>query len=271
MAQTLEQLRTALAWSVSRMFTGTATGGTTTTLIDVAGLPRFTETDALQGGRIYIVTTTDGLAPVGESRRIQTYTTGTQTITVDRAFTAAVGAGDLYEIYLAPLTMEQWNHCINTAIRRAWPSLFIPAIQLVAPTGALSYELSSVVDRVLDAEIGFSGALAGYPSQELLDWYTVGISGDMTLELSRPVPSSVDMTLRVLCAVRFDELAAGNSTMLDEEYIMDAARAQFYQMMADASRQSDRGSYLQLMAHWQERAKARRQELALELWPPEEE
>lgn len=271
MTRTLEQLRTELARSVSRLFTGTATGGGATTLIDTAGLLRYTETDTLQGAYLYIHTTTDGLAPQGESRRIQGYVVATQTITVDRAYSAAVGAGDLYEIYLAPLVLDQWDQCINEAIRTAWPTLFTPAVQLLTPSGGYSYRLSPFADRVLDAEVAFGGTLAGYPSQELVEWYTSGNAGALTLELTRPVQAYADMTIRVLCAVRFDELAVGEATHLDTQYILDTARSRFYQYMSDASRQSERGSFLQLMAHWQEKAAARRKELASMLWGVEGE
>ena len=265
MTQTLEQLRTALAWAVSRMFAGTATGGSTTTLIDTSGLERYTETDALKGALLYISDTDDGLAPEGESRRIQSFNITTNTITVDRAFGAAVESGDTYEIYLAPLSLDQWDGCVNDAINDAWPDLFSPATEDVSPTGALTYALSSAADRVIGAEVTFGAALAGYPSQRLDQWYTAGTPGALTLKLSRPVPSSANMTIRVLTGQRYDELAAGESTALDEQYILDAGRARFYQRMADASRQSERGTFLQLMAHWQEKAAARRRELALAL------
>jgi hypothetical protein len=83
------------------------------------------------------------------------------------------------------------------------------------------------------------------------------------------------MTIRVLTGQRYDELAAGESTALDPQYLMDAARVQFYQRMADASRSSDRGNFLQLMAHWQEKAEERKRTLAAAMMgyqrPPEKE
>ena len=257
MAQTLEQLRTALALAVSRLFSGTATGGTTTTLIDTSGLQRYTETDTLAGAYLYIEDTTDDLAPEGESRRIESYNASTQTITVDRAFSAAPESDDTYEIYLAPLTLDQWDGCINDAIKGAWPELFTPATEDVTPDGSDSHNLSANADRVLGAEITFSGSYAGYPAQPLLQWYTTGDPGSLVLKLSRPVPST-DRTIRVLTGQKFDALAAGESTSLDPQYVIDAARVQFYQRMADASRQSDQGSFLRLMAHWQEKAAERK-------------
>lgn len=262
MAESLEALRTALAESVARLFSGTATGGTTTTLIDTDGLDRFTETDALKGALLYISDTTDDLAPEGESEFIKSYNATTNTLTLYRALTAAPGAGDTYEIYLAPLDLAQWDQCINDAIKGAWPEVFTPATEDVAPTGALTYALSAAADRVLGAEITFGVNLIGYPSQPLLQWYSVGNPGSLSLKLSRPVPNSIDMTIRVLTGQKYDELAAGESTALDPAYLLMAARVQFYQRMADASRQSDRGGFLQLMAHWQEKAEQRKAELA---------
>lgn len=266
MSKTLEQLRTELAQAVARHFEGTATGGTTTTLIDTGGLARWTADDALKGALLYISTTTDSLAPQGESRRIEAYDESTSTITVSVAFSAAPASGDTYEIFLAPLTLDQWDGAINDAIRDAWPELFIPAIEEVTPTGALSYDLNAATDRVLGAELVFASALAGYPGEDLLQWYTVGEAGDITLMLSRPVPSSSDMTIRCLVGLRFDELTAGQSSVLDMQYIIDAARSRLYQRLADASRQSDRGTYLQLMAHWQGKGEQRLQRLASILW-----
>lgn len=266
MTKSLEELRTELARAVGCYFAGTATGGTTTTLIDTAGLPRWAEADALKGAYLYISDTTDEGAPEGEWRRIQGFAVTTWVITVDRAFSVAPGAGDTYEIYLAPLTLDQWDQCVNAAIRSAWPQLFTPSTEEVAPTGALTYNLSAAADRVLGAEVTFKGSLAGYPAQPLFEWYVTGTPGALVLNLSHPVPNdSTNMAIRVVTGLQFDELAAEGTTSLDPQYIMDAGRAAFYQLMADASRQSDRQGYLQRMAHWQDQAKDRRLELATAL------
>lgn len=262
MSKTLEELRTELAGAVSRLFTGTATGGSTTTIVDAYGLTRFDENNALLGALAYIKDTTDDLAPEGEARHVYAYSATAYTITVDRAFSLTVGAGDIYELYLAPLELEQWDGCINDAIRSAYPELLETATLDTNPTGANTYAMASTVDRVLGAEITFKSALVGYPSQPLPQWYTSGEPGDLDLHLSRPVPTSSDMQIRILTGTRYAELAAGESTDLDPQYILDAARVQFYQRMADASRQSDRGGFLQLMAHWQEKAEQRKLALA---------
>lgn len=266
MGLTGDQLRIDLAKSVGRYFNGTATGGTVQTLIDINGLDRWTETDALKGALLYIIDTGDAGAPWGESEFIKAYDVATNTITLYCPMTASIDSGDHYAIYLAPLDFEGWNDCVDDAILSAWPEVFTPATEDVSPTGALTYALSAAADRVLGAEITFKSALAGYPSQPLLQWYTTGEPGALTLKLSRPVPSSSDMTIRVLTGQKYDALGGGGTpTNLDPVYILMAARANFYQRMADASRQSDRGGFLQLMAHWQEQATQRKAALGAAL------
>jgi hypothetical protein len=77
---------------------GTATSGSLTTVVDTNIL---TQTDNYwrdRVGRIFIKTTTNGLAPEGESRRIASSTQSTKTVTVELPFSAAVEAGDTYGI-----------------------------------------------------------------------------------------------------------------------------------------------------------------------------
>lgn len=77
---------------------GTATGGSTTTVIDTAKLTQVDNYWRDRVGRINIKTTTDTLAPQGESRRISASTQSTSTVTVELPFSAAVQAGDTYGI-----------------------------------------------------------------------------------------------------------------------------------------------------------------------------
>jgi len=67
----------------------------------------------LPQAEIYIRTTTDGLAPIGERRDITTYVVGT--VTVTDVFTADVGAGDTYSIH-AEFPRDEVVEAINMAI-----------------------------------------------------------------------------------------------------------------------------------------------------------
>jgi hypothetical protein len=268
MAKTLEALRTELAQRVARYVTGTATGGSTTTIIDTGGLAHFTEDDALKGARAYIADTTDEAAPEGEDRHITGYTAATKTITVSEVFSAAVGAGDIYEVYLAPLTLEQWALAINLAIQGSWPAIWRRVYDSIVITGAASYFLDTGVDEVDSVEVIPTFGKAGLYGREIPRqfWHVEGQPGSLTLYLQRPIATTNDLEIHVFYKARFAELAAGESTSLDPGYLLAAARAEWYGMMADAARgQADVARYLQLMNHWQEIAERRKYELAATL------
>ncbi len=268
MAEYLKDLRTRLAREVSRLVSGTATGGTTTTIIDTAGLNRYTETDALKGAIAYIKAA-GGAAPEGQWRWITAFAPATDTLTVDRAFTATVEAGDTYELYLAPLELEQWNDAINQAILDAWPEVYDVEYLDIVPTGADNYALNANTLAVLRVEVvaKVGGALQGRHGQILSSslWQVQGVPPDLRLWLLRPVRSTADLTIRTWTKQRYPEITTA-TTAIDLAYLMAAAKANWYGMMADAARvQADQSSFLQLMNHWQQVAATRKTELRMML------
>ncbi|MFC1995671.1 hypothetical protein ACFLVM_02200 [Chloroflexota bacterium] len=74
---------------------GTATGGSTTTLVDIYTLTH--ADDYWNGYVVHIVITTDGLAPQGERQAVTDFVQSTRTLTTN-AFTVAIGAGDIYTL-----------------------------------------------------------------------------------------------------------------------------------------------------------------------------
>jgi len=91
---------------------GTATGGSKTTVVDTAALTQ--ADDYWNGRRIYITSTTDGLAPQGESRKIADFVNSTKTITVEMALSAAAESGDTYQIAIWPDSV--YNALIKAAL-----------------------------------------------------------------------------------------------------------------------------------------------------------
>ncbi len=91
---------------------GTATGGSKTTVVDTAALTQ--ADDHWNSRRIYITSTTDGLAPQGEGRKIADFANSTKTITLEMALSAAVEAGDTYQIAIWPDSV--YNTLIKAAI-----------------------------------------------------------------------------------------------------------------------------------------------------------
>ena len=264
-AKALEVLRADLARSMGRFFTGTATGGAVGTIIDTSGLARYTETDALKGALAYI-RTAGAAAPEDEARWISAFNAATQTISVDRDFTAAVAASDIYEVYRGPLTKEQWDEAINLAIREAWPTVYEQAEQEVVSTGATEYALANTVEDVIAVNV-FGTAASDYadmPMQRLPGnlWTTTGVVGaSLKLQLV-PYVDSTSKTFQVIHATRYAELAADGTTTLDYPYLIMAAQSNAYQMLAgEAGSQASAGQYLQLMNHWGQKAEQRKMAL----------
>jgi len=79
---------------------GTATGGSKTTVADTAALTQ--ADDYWNGRKIFITATTDGLAPQGEGRKIADFVNSSKTAILEMAFSAAVEAGDSYQIAIWP-------------------------------------------------------------------------------------------------------------------------------------------------------------------------
>lgn len=272
MSKSLEELRQDLARDLGVYFTGVATGGAVGTVIDTAGLTHFGVNDSLIGALVYIYDTTDELAPEGESAWATDYVAATSTITVLPQFTVAVGAGDTYELYLSPLDLESWNQAINQAIRDAWPEVWGWRKVAIIPTNEGQYQFDANVEGVMAVYIRPQGDIAdiwGFPSEPLVagvNYVIHGIPGS-SLKMEMLTPGALDMgRILVFYKFRHPELAEGESTALDYPYIMAAAKANAYQMLAaHSASQSGNASYLQLMNHWQTVAEARKAKLAAEL------
>ena len=281
MARSLEVARSELAGAVGRYLTGTATGGAVGNVIDTNGLAHLTEEDALVGGIVYIREDTVGAAPEGEWRRVDAFDEAAQQIDVEYNFTAAVGAGDTYEVYKAPLVLEDWDAAINAAISSAWPEVWERGVHVVEdltrwPVFALPAGAEDVLEVWL---VPWSGT---EPSDDGLDpaqwikwdrgfsaarvprgaWRVEGTPGtDLNLRvMGRAAPDG--FRLEVIYKGRYAELGEGEETALDWGYLLAAARAEVYQRLADASGlQADRSAELQLMNHWQQVAEARKEAL----------
>jgi hypothetical protein len=275
MSKTLEELRADLARDAQLFFTGAAstagTVGPPSTIIDTLGLGAlYTETDALVPALAYIRDAAGTAAPEGESGWVTAYNVTTEQVSVEPALSVAVSAGDIYELYLVPLSLADWNKCINEAIQQAWPKVWSRERYEVASAGTDEYDLSAAtpdVHEVLGVNVVMGGDYAGapitpYPRSQ---WTTTEDPITMQLELRVPIPTA-DRTLQVVYKARYPELAAGESTDLDYGYIMEAALSNLYAMLAGGAgpeAYSDR--YLALVPYHRERATIKLDELATAL------
>ena len=108
---------------------GTATGGTTATIIDT--VHRDEPDDFFQNtspvSRAYIRTTTDGATPIGEERKAIDFVNSSATLTVAPVYSVAPAAGDTYVI----MRLFRWaelREAINSAIDQVKSEVLIPKI-----------------------------------------------------------------------------------------------------------------------------------------------
>jgi len=102
-------------------FSCTSAGSTTTavnTNFNAVGKPQYRDGDkSLILGTLMVISTTDGLAPQGEYQRISAYTESTGTVTVDTAFTAAPGDGDVCRVVHNQFKIEELVAMANAALQ----------------------------------------------------------------------------------------------------------------------------------------------------------
>jgi hypothetical protein len=124
MATTLADLIEAVAGQLGHTRRSTATGGTTTTIVDTATL--IENDDYWIGHYAFLVADAagEGAAPEGEERAVTDFDRATATLTVDPAFTAAVGSGDTYA--LLPARRADVKRAINAAIEEAGETWLVP-------------------------------------------------------------------------------------------------------------------------------------------------
>jgi len=131
----------------------TATGGSTTTVVDTTN--RTEADDYWNESWVYIRTTTDGNAPQGEERKVTDFTASSDTLTVAPAFSAAVESGDTYWLFKR-FRFEEYKRAINAAIRSCWPYFFEKKVDedtLVVCDDTLKYTLPSGVKRLAQVYI----------------------------------------------------------------------------------------------------------------------
>ena len=268
MAESLAALRAAVARETGLLISGTATGGSTSTIIDINRLAEYDELGAFRRTLAYIRTDAGGAsaAPEGEARFVTAYSGQNKQLTVAPVFSAAVAAGDTYEVYLAPFEIATWNQAVNLAIREAWPQVYGREISDVTATGSDSYSLPNSAEELLAVLVIMADEWVGFPGQLIPPnaYQVTGTPGsDLYCRFLNTVPAN-RRTVRFITKARFGELATNATTTdLDREYIVAAAAAHMYQALAgEAGGQADAARYVQLMAHWQQVAGQRKQELA---------
>ena len=150
MSSTLASITKLLAEIITDVTTGTATGGSTTTLVDTA---RTEVDDYWNNGCIWITSGTYS----GNSRSVSDITASSDTVTWTTAFAGNIVAGVTYAI--CPGLPEGFSQSVlRNSINAALAQVYLPAYNVATTTVAnqMSYTLPSGVDRIRRVEIATS-------------------------------------------------------------------------------------------------------------------
>lgn len=159
---------------MGEMATGTATGGSKTTIIDTVN--RVESDDHWNGGTALIVTDAGGAsaAPQGEWGYITDFTSSSATFTISTLSTA-VAAGDVYAAIPPRFSLDRIRNAINTALS----GILIPAFNSTALDTAdnqTEYTLPAAVTRNNLRQVWYQTNTDDADDNEwyeLRDWYVI--------------------------------------------------------------------------------------------------
>lgn len=203
MSYTLLTLRQELARSTGGLIQGTATGGSTTTLIDTNLLDsgEFAD-DHLNGADIYITDTTDDLAPKGEVRYVTDFVQSTGVVTVGKAFTVAPAAGDTYDVYLR-YTKDDLDTALMLGVKdwRLVTTLTLSSNVAEYSLSATALHRAEQVQSVWLRETTDTQS----PYEQVSNWRVWDNAGTLTLEFS-DVNFDGNTSCRVVYEARYDQM-----------------------------------------------------------------
>ena len=275
MSETLAVTRAAVSKRAQEFLQGTATGGSTSTVIDVNGL---TAPDSYWDEAVVLVTSgaNDGL-----QRRVQTFTAATSTLTVYSAFTGAVASGVTYELYRR-FTPGDIDVAINRALNIAAPD-FREKVRAVATTTAdtLQYAFPTGPDLMDKGLVGVEyttstdAAYLTWPNQRLSpDQYEViedfnGSASIKTLQL-RFNPAT-NARLRFVYDGALGAVATSSDVIrLDRpelEWLYTQSVAELWRIEASRNTDANRKASVEELARWEANADRLRRQLAPERAP----
>jgi hypothetical protein len=147
---TLFEVLVQTARALEALHENSATGGSTTTIVDTKLTILGWNDDDFNGGTAFIIRDAGGAgaAPENESRFITDYVASTGTVTVD-AFSAAVAAGDWYGVTLNRYPRGAMVSKINEALRELGDVPTVDTTSLTTLSNTLEYALPVAAKRDL--------------------------------------------------------------------------------------------------------------------------
>jgi hypothetical protein len=207
---TLNDLIMTIARRYGNAANGTATGGTTTTLVDTAGLFHPDHTWA----NFYLYQATG--ANAGVERLVTDSVQSTKTLSLDPALSNVVAAAVEYQVL--PIQRQYFVDAINEAIRRAddtW--MQVKQDESLSLSTAQEYTLPSDLILLLGVYIGIPGntvAWSPYTGYEVI-MPTAGTPKLHLRNIPQPftIPTSSNTTIRLIYAANPSMLTTGAGTL----------------------------------------------------------
>lgn len=273
MSETLAETRAAVSKRAQEFLQGTATGGSTTTVIDVNGL---TSPDSYWDESVILITsgTNNGL-----QRRVQTFTAATSTLTVYSAFTGAVASGVTYELYRR-FTPGDIDTAINRALNIAAPD-FREKVRAVATAtqDTLQYGFPTGPDFMDKGLVGIEyqtytdAAKATWPYQRLSpSQYEIhedaNSSGTTIRTLQLKFNPETNRLIRFVYDGPLGSVATGTDRIrLDRpelEWLYTQSVAELWRIEASRNTDANRKASVEELARWESSADRLRRQLAPE-------
>ncbi len=211
--KTLNELVMTVARRYGNATSGTATDGTTTSLIDTAGL--FHPDHTWSNFYLYLSSGSNA----GIERLVTDSAQASKTLSLDPALPNAVAGGDGYQVL--PLQRQYFVDAINEAIARAELSwMQVKVDETISLTTAQEYSLPTDCMIVLEMFIGIPGATnvpAGWTPYTGFEVYAASAGvpklhlRDIVKPLTIPIPTNTK--IRLVYATLPNELSDGAGTM----------------------------------------------------------
>lgn len=189
--------------------TGTATGGSSTTLIDTT---RRTEPDDYWNGGTVFILSAGGTAPEGDMKVITDFDNSTKTITV-ASFTAAPQANDRYAVAEAHYPLDALMDAVNLAIKQHRYVYIDTSLAVVA--NKTEYDLPSGVQqgRIKEVYIQTNVDSDDNRWRKIGEWWTHDDGTDQKLII--PQGLTTGWTLRIDYEVIHTDFDAGTDEIYD--------------------------------------------------------
>jgi hypothetical protein len=145
-ALTLFDLTYQTARKLKSAVEGTATGGTTTTVIDTVA--RTEDDDYWNGGTVWVLRDAGGAgaAPEKEYGEVTDFAASTDTLTLRSALTAAVAAGDKYAVARSRFPLWLLVQEVNSALQEMPPILITDTTSITTADEQTEYTLPNVAN-----------------------------------------------------------------------------------------------------------------------------